>query len=140
MLILAVVDFIWLRSSYGKLAEGKFVGGMSATLTKFASNNPYPFIKNFLQTVAIPNSTTFGLLTMYGEALTAIAMLLGIVWLWKNQANRTAKLLLGAGLAGGLFLNSIFWLSSGWTSASTDGLNLLMAAVQLISLVYLAED
>jgi len=39
------------------------------------------------------------------------------------------------GLIGGITLNTMFWLAAGWTSPSTDGLNLLMLVTQLIGLV-----
>lgn len=134
-LILLVVGFIWSRSSWGKLAEGKFVGGLGATLEKFASKNPYPWYKDFLENVAVPNSTTFGYLTMYGEAFAALAITLSaVILLFKKSVNSLVLIVLSLGLATGAFLNAVFWLASGWTSPSTDGLNLLMFAIELIAL------
>lgn len=134
-LIVLVNGLIWLRSSWGKLTEGKFVGGLAGTLTKFASNNPYPWFKNLLQTVAIPNASTIGLLIMFSEAFIAVALTGGaLYYLFAKKINPTVGLLFKLGLVGGSLLNLIFWLAAGWTSPSTDGLNLVMLATQSIIL------
>ncbi len=140
ILIFAALGFIWARSSYGKLTGGTFVSGLGQTLTKFASNNPYPWYKQFLQNVAIPNSTTFGLMTMWGEVLVALAILGGtFLLLTKGKLNGLVKWVMVLGLIGAMMLNLTFWLASGWTSPSTDGLNLLMFAVELSGVYYLLK-
>lgn len=137
LLIFLAIDFIWLRSSIGKLTEDKFVGSLGITLTKFASKNPYPWFKDFLQNVAIPNAKTFGVLTMWGEFLTAIALTISVLYLlFSKKNNQLITVLLIVGLIGGMLLNATFWLASGWTSASTDGLNLLMFLIQTIGLFF----
>ena len=137
LLILLVVDFIWLKSSYGKFSGGKFVAGMEGTLKKFAEGNPYPPIKEFLQSVAMPNASLFGVLTMWGEALVGLTLLISIIWLlFKKDSNNTASLLLLLGLLGGAFLNAVFYFSSGWTSPSSESLNLLMFMVEAIAAFY----
>lgn len=138
LLILLVVDFIWLRSSFGKLTGGKFVGGLESVLTKFSSNNPYPFVKQFLQNIAVPNSVIFGILTMWGEIFVAVGLGISLIYLLSNpKRNNLILLILLLSLLGGMFLNLVFWLSAGWTSPSTDGLNLLMFFTQLIGLTYI---
>lgn len=138
--LLAILLFnglIWARSSFGKFQSGNFADNLDKTLTVFASKNPYPWYKNFLNNIALPNSQLFGNLTMYGELLTAIAIVGGsIYFLWKGF-NRLVALGMLAGLLGGMFLNMIFWLASGWTSPSTDGINLLMFFVQLTGSMYI---
>lgn len=138
LLILLIVDFIWLRSSFGKLTEGKFVGSLGGILTKFSSNNPYSFVKQFLLNIAIPNSTFFGILTMWGEVFVAVGLGISLVYLLSNpKRNNLILLILLLSLLGGMFLNLVFWFSAGWTSSSTDGLNLLMFFIQLIALTYI---
>ncbi len=140
LLVLLAIGLMWLRSSLGKITEGKFVDSLGATLTKFAGNNPYPFYKSFLEDIAIPNSKTFGLLTMWGEFFAAIAITISVVYLLSAKKSKLpVKTLLISGLVVGIFLNTVFWLASGWTSASTDSLNLLMIAVQSIALVFLIK-
>lgn len=137
LLILLVIDFIWLKSSYGKFSGGKFVLGMEGTLKKFASENPYPPVKDFLQSVAMPNAPVFGTLTMWGEAMVGITLLISLLWLlFKKGGNNSALLLLLLGLLGGAFLNGVFYLSSGWMSPSSESLNLLMFTIEVIAAFY----
>lgn len=134
-LVLSVLGFIWARSSYGKLSEGKFVGSLGETLIKFAGKNPYPWFKKFLESTAVPNSQLFGLLTLWGEVFAAVTILgVSIYLLIKPAKNPRMLMLLALGLLTGLFLNLVFWLAAGWMSPSTDGLNLVMAGIELIGL------
>lgn len=137
LLVLLAVDFIWVRSSVGKIIGGKFVDSLGGVLTKFASQNPYPWYEAFLTSVAIPNSSLLGVLIMLGEAFTAFSLLLGVGLILLNKINKLVIFLVIAGLITGAFLNLNFWLASGWTSASTDSLNLLMFLIQLIGVVYI---
>ncbi|OGE25829.1 hypothetical protein A3C26_04175 [Candidatus Daviesbacteria bacterium RIFCSPHIGHO2_02_FULL_39_12] len=133
ILILLAHGLIWLRSSYGKLAGGRFVDELGKTLTFFAGKNPYPFVKDFLTNTAIPNSKLFANLTMWGELLSALAIIAGAsILLIKKSWDKKAAAVLISGLLGGMFLNAVFWLSSGWTSPSAENINLIMFATQLI--------
>lgn len=137
LLNLLIINFIWARSSFGKITEGKFVDSLGKTLEKFASNNPYPWVKDFLQNSAIPNSSLFGLMTMWGEFLVAVSLALALFYLLiKRESNSLIILLLALGLVGGMFFNIVFWFTAGWTSASTGSLNLLMFLIQLFGLVF----
>jgi len=136
LLIVTVIDYIWLKSSYGKVMGGKFVSSMEGVLKKFASENPYPFVKSFLETMAIPNAPLFGFLTMWGEVLVALSLLVSLVILYLGNGKRLLWMLLSLGLFGGAFLNAIFYLSAGWTSPSSESLNLLMFAIEVIVAVY----
>ncbi len=137
LFVLGVVGFIYLKSSWGKIMGGEFVNNLGGTLGKFASKNPYPWMQNFLQSVAIPNSNIFGLLTMWGEFLSALAILVSVFYLvFSTQKSKLFIFLLLAGSFVGLFLNLIFYFAAGWISPSTESLNLLMFMVELTGLVY----
>lgn len=138
LLILMSNGFIWARSSYGKVNTGTFVDGLGATLTRFADKNPYPWFKSFLQSVAIPNSQIFGQLVFWGELLVALSLTLGILYLIFAPKAKCGIVCLAVtlGLFGGVLMNLFFWLAAGYTSPSTDGLNLVMFITQLIGLVY----
>lgn len=140
LLIFLVDGLIWLRSSVGKLSGGTFPQSLGETLQKFASKNPYPLVKEFLQNVAIPNSQLFGVLTMYGEVLSALAIILGSLALLLQAKDKRMVTVLVAGLLGASFLNLIFWLSSGWTSPSTESLNLLMLVLQVVGVFALVRS
>ncbi len=137
LLILLAIGLVWLRSSYGKLVEGTFVQNLGVTLSKVAPKNPYPWYKDFLTSAVIPNSQIFGTLVLTGEFLSAVLITAGALGLLLSP--RPHKLLnkaLIAGLLIGAFLNITFWLGFGYTSPSTDTLNLLMAAIQVIGAFY----
>lgn len=137
LFILAVVGLIFLRSSLGKITGGEFPASLGKTLAFFSSKNPYPFVKDFLQNIAIPNSALFGLLTMWGEFLIGLSLIICALFLtFSSKRNRAVILLLIAGSGGGMFLNAVFWLAAGWTSPSTESVNLLMFTVELSGLIY----
>lgn len=141
LFVLLSVGLLWLRSSYGKFTSGTFVSGLGETLTKASAKNPYPFFKQFLTSMAIPNAQFFGLLVLWGELLSAVAITVGAVLLLINSnPNKFLSLVLMVGLLGGLLLNIVFWLGFGYTSPSTDSINLLMAAVQIIGLVFILKQ
>lgn len=132
------IGLLWAKSSYGKFASGNFVSTLGATLGKIVDKNPYPWFKEFLNFIAIPNSGLFGSMVMWGEFLAAVAIILGsLILLLNPKANPLIKLMVIAGLLGGVFLNIIFWLGFGYTSPSTDSLNVLMAVVQIIGILFL---
>lgn len=141
LIIFLAMGILWAKSSYGKFTGGTFVSSLGGTLTKTADKNPYPWFKQFLTTVVIPNSKVFGSLVLWGEFLSAVAIIIGALLLLINpKASRQANIILIAGLAGGLFLNIIFWLGFGYTSPSTDSLNLLMAVVEIIGITFLLKQ
>ena len=135
LLIILAVGLIWARSSYGKLSGGNFVSSLATVLIKNSQSNPYPFYKQFLTTVAIPNSVVFGNLTMWGEFLVAVSLVGGSLYLllFKDANEKLARICLISGLIGGIFLNINFWFAFSWTSAASDSLNLLMILIQAIA-------
>lgn len=140
--LLAILLFdgvIWAKSSFGKFTSGNFVQNLGVILDKFASGNPYPWFKSFLQNIAVPSSQLFGNMVLYGELLVAIAIIITTLSLLINPKGccGIVKPLLILGLFGGALMNLFFWLASGWTSPSTDGLNLLMFVTQLAGLLYI---
>ena len=141
LLILLADGLVWLKSSYGKFSGGDFVAGLPATFGKFASKNPYPRFKDFLTSTAIPNYQVFGNLVLWGELFVAVAIVgLTALLLFGVKLNKPWLILLKLGLLGGAFLNLIFFLASGWTSPSTESLNLLMLAVQAVGLVWVMRS
>lgn len=134
LLILLSIGLLWAKSSYGKFTSGTFVSGLDGTLGKIVDKNPHPWFKQFLNNVAIPNSRFFGTLVLWGEFLSAAAIIFGSLILLRNNTNKWARWILITGLVGGLFLNITFWLAFGYTSPSVDSLNLLMAVIEIIGI------
>lgn len=139
--VLLSLGLLWSKSSYGKFSSGTFVSNLGQTLTKAAANNPYPWFKQFLTDVAIPNSQLFGQLVLWGELLSAIAITGGsLILLFNPNVDKLVILGLLAGLTGALLLNVVFWFGFGYTSPSTDSVNLLMAAIEVIGIVVLLRQ
>ena len=135
--IFVALGLIWLKSSWGKLSGGDFVGSLGSTLTRFASQNPYPWYKDFLTSFAIPNSQVFGQLVLWGELLVALGLILIPLYLiFQKKSSRTAYLLLAVSFFGAVLLSVSFWLAAGWTSPSTESVNLLMLLIEAIGLIY----
>lgn len=135
------VGAIWLRSGMEKFSGGTFVDTIAVTLGNFAKKNPFPWYKDFLQTVAIPNAEVFGLLVLWGEFLTGVSIAAACVYLIlkPNDENKTISILLLTGLFFGTLMNLNYWLASGWMSKAVDNLNLLMLAIQLVSLILVVK-
>ncbi len=136
LLTMLVEGLVWLRSSYGKISSGNFVDGMEKSLNAFASKNPFPQVKEFLLQTALPNTKTFGALTLWGEALVALSIVGAAAYLmFGGRQSKAVVWVLLLGLLGGMFLNAVFWLSAGWTSPSTDSVNAVMFGTQLVGFV-----
>lgn len=136
LFVFLAIDLIWLKSSLGKWMGGVFINSLGGILTKFASQNPYPWYKEFLKSVAIPNSSLFGTLILLGETFVAFSLLFGLYFLISKRVNTGIVWLVTLGLITGTLLNANFWLASGWTGASTDSLNLLMFLIEVIGVWY----
>ena len=105
----------WMNSAWGKMNNPRFVSGFAATNANFAKNTQFGWYKDFLTGTVIPNSSTWAYLTMYGEMLVGVALLLG--------------LLTNLGLVGSLFFNLNFYLAAGYSGGSTAGVNLMMLSM-----------
>lgn len=137
ILITLLTGLIWLRSSWDKISGGKFIDSLAPTLTKFSSNNPYPWYKETLLSFAIPNAKSIAPLIMWGEFLVALSLTLVSLALLFNLGNKKILGMVGVvGCLGGMMLNGLFWLAAAWTSPSTDSINLFMLGIQTILLGY----
>ncbi|OGE25159.1 hypothetical protein A3H85_02560 [Candidatus Daviesbacteria bacterium RIFCSPLOWO2_02_FULL_40_8] len=130
LLILLVDSLIWLRSGWGKFSGGKFVEDLPKTLDRFSSQNPHLWYKGILGVIR-ENHNVWGNLIMYGELVSSLVILVGVIFGWFRIYSKPLLVLMAAALLGLSFMNLNFYLASGWTSPSSDGLNLLMFAVQI---------
>jgi len=136
LLNILVIGFIWARSSWGKFTSDEFSKNFASTVSRFVAKNPYPWFKDFLENTVLANSSTFSFLVMWGELLSALSIVGGSAFLIMGTGGKKAVVLLAGGLLVGAFLSATFWFAAGWTSPSTDGLNLLMFAVEVVGLIY----
>jgi hypothetical protein len=143
--IITVLGGIWLRSGWEKFSAGNFAKNLQSTLLFFANGapnnpttaagNPHPFVKNFLMQVAVPNSQIFGHLTLYGEIGVGIS-LIALTALYHFSPISKTLLLIGLcfSLIVSILLSATFWLSAGWTSPSTETVNLFMLLIEVVAL------
>lgn len=136
LLILLADGLLWLRSGFGKISDDKFASGLVGTLGKFASGNPYPPVKDFLQHTAIPNAGTFAFLTQWGEFLSAVVLILSVIYiLVSRKENSLLSWAMVLSLTVLAFLSATFGLAAGWMSSSTESLNILMLVVEVVGIL-----
>ena len=137
VLIQWVLAYEWLHSGWGKWSDPAFMAGIGKSLAGFAAKTPYGWYANFLKSTAIPNAQVFGNVTRSGELLVGTALLLGgIVLLARKRLPAVAIWLVAIACFGGALMNVNFYLSAGWSSPSTSGINLVMGLVELILGIY----
>lgn len=137
LFVLLAVGLVWLKSGLGKFASGNFADTLGPTLVKFMSKNPYPWFVDFINSVVLPQSNMWGLMIMGVELLTGVAVTFSALALLFAPGNGK-RLLWGlkVGLVLGFMLSAVFWLAAGWTSPSTDSLNLLMLVIEAVGALY----
>ncbi|OGL74463.1 hypothetical protein A3E39_01690 [Candidatus Uhrbacteria bacterium RIFCSPHIGHO2_12_FULL_60_25] len=142
ILILLTVQLVfayeWWSSGWEKVTNPLFADGLPKTFAAFASNNPFPWVKNFLTTIATPNAATFALLVTWGALAAGIALFAAAA-LYAYSKNAKMKrwmvALSLAALIGGMLLNATYFFSAGWTGPGTKGMNVVMFWIQAM-LVY----
>ncbi len=60
-------------------ASGRWLGVMPKLITKYASDNPFPWYKSFLLDTVVPNVHVFASLTALGEVAVGISLLFGLL-------------------------------------------------------------
>lgn len=137
ILIQLVIAFAWLKSGWGKFSSPGFMSNISQTMANFAAKTPYEWYGSFLDSFVLPNAELFGNLVRYGEVLTGTTLVIGGLWLLVNGSYRNwAGALVLVALISGFLLNFNFYFASGWSGASTEGVNLVMGLVQLVLVLY----
>lgn len=134
-LVQAVIGFEWLRAGWEKIADSRYVDGMSTTLSAFASKNPTGFYRDFLTGTARPNATFFAYAVSYGELLVGLATLVTAVVVLTRASMHVSQYVAGTALTAlaiGAFMNLNFWIAAGWMSSSTDSINVVMLLTQAI--------
>ncbi len=124
-----VLAYEWLVAGWEKIISPDFAEKLPGTLTFFASKNPLPWVQSFLQEVAVPNAPLLAELVRWGEFAVGAGLLVSmIVFLFvpHQTVKRAAVVGMIAALKGGAFLSAVFYVSAGWTSPSTHGVNMVM--------------
>lgn len=142
ILILLTVQLVfayeWWSSGWEKVTNPLFTGGLPKTLAAFASNNPFPWVEDFLTSVATPNAAAFAFLVTWGSLAAGIALFAAAaVYVYLKDA-KTKRWMIACSLAalvGGMLLNATYFFSAGWTGPGTKAVNVVMFWIQAM-LVY----
>ncbi|MEM5874890.1 MAG: DoxX family protein [Candidatus Aenigmatarchaeota archaeon] len=124
-IIRIVFGIFWILSGLGKVMNPDYVLSFPQTIESFMSKNPNKWYIPFLQNFVLPNSSWLAYLISYGELITGLALVFG--------------LLINFFLAYAVFMNINFYFAAGWLSISTAMLNFLMIAIQIILILSLGS-
>ena len=141
-----LIGYEWLMSGFTKVVRGGFPSGLADELTE-KSEGAASWYVSFLDSVVIPNGSTFGVLIILGEIAVGAALIIAAgLWAFRweglGSGSRTAVLAATAAAAlGGIFMNLNFHLANGsahpWLipgDGFDEGVDLdsLMPAIQLV--------
>lgn len=133
--IQVTIAYEWFTAGWGKLSSSEFVDGIGKTLGFFASQNPFPWYKDFLMGFASRNATLFAYAVEWSQIAIGLVLAVSIVWMVYGK-NRKAPIIASVlALLGGLFMNLNFYLAAGWTGPGSSGINVVMFWTQAV-LVY----
>lgn len=124
-----IAAYAWGSAAWEKLSNPEFLAGMGKTLGYFASKNPFPWYKAFLENVAAKNAVAFGTAVEWSQAAIAFVLVASAVeTVWGKDGGTKRKALLAAALAlaGGMLMNANFYLAAGWTGPGTKGMNVVL--------------
>ncbi|GEM_PF-1554657 len=135
-LIQGVMAYEWWSAGWEKISTPDFVNGINKTLGFFASQNPFPWYKNFLNDFALPNATRFAYTVEWSQIAIAIVLLVTavLVLYTRGSLNKLVLLVAAVALIGGMLMNTNFYLAAGWTGPGTKGSNVVMFWTQAMLL------
>lgn len=130
-----VLAYEWWSAGWEKVSSPGFVANISQTLAVFASKNPFPWYKSFLEGRAMRNATAFAYAVEWSQVLIALALAASAALLLYAHDGKMRRLALcGALIAlfGGAWMNANFYLAAGWTGPGTKGVNVVMFWTQAV--------
>lgn len=115
-----MVGAVWLFEVYPQLASREtFLGQTFASMVQsMASGNPWHFYRDFLLSVVLPHVSVFSYVTLVGNVLVGVCLLLGLLTPYSALL--------------GVFLNINYGLAAGWMDRSDYALNGLLLAAEIV--------
>ena len=116
--IQALIGYEWLMSGITKLVRGGFPSGLADELTEKSEGAPSWYV-SILDSIVIPNASTFGVLIILGEVAVGAALVVAAgLWAfrWEELTVRGRVAVLAASVVsalGGIFMNVNFHLANG---------------------------
>ncbi|HLY64041.1 MAG TPA: TQO small subunit DoxD [Chloroflexota bacterium] len=125
-LLRAAVGGAWLFEAYPQLSDrDSYLGrGFVSMVQTMAGNNPWHFYRNFLEGAVLPHAALFSYLTLVGNTLVGLCLLLGLLTPYS------------ALLA--VFLNINYGLAAGWMDRMDYALNGLMLVAEIVIIAHAA--
>jgi len=119
-LLRAVVGGVWLFEAYPQLtARDSYLGqGFLSLVQSMAAGNPWRFYREFLGSVVLPHASVFSYLTLVGNLLVGLCLLLGLLTPYSAFV--------------GLLLNVNYGLAAGWMDRMTYSLNGLLLVAEIV--------
>ena len=119
-LLRAAVGGVWLYQAYPEVtgASTYLNSSFLAAVQGMAAGNPWHFYREFLVSVVLTHAGVFAYLTLVGNALVGICLLLGLFTPYA--------------VAAGLILNVNYGLAAGWMDRMTYSLNGLLFVAELV--------
>jgi hypothetical protein len=129
----AAIGFEWIKAGWEKITDPAYLSSMTGTLGAFAKD-PFGWYKSFLTGVGIPNAHAFGVLAEWGELLVGLALMVAAaLYLIRLPAmiSGSVRSIALVSLVVAVFMSANYWFAAGYLSVSTDGLNMLMALIEI---------
>ena len=119
-LLRATVGGVWLFEAYPQLAsrDSYLSQGFAAMVQSMAGGNPWRFYRQFLASVVLSHAAVFSYLTLVGNVLVGLCLLLGLLTPYAAFV--------------GIVLNVNYALAAGWSDRMTYSLNALLIAAEIV--------
>src|SRR5947209_5627581 len=118
-LLRMAVGGVWLFEAYPLLlARDSYLGqGFVNTVQAMAVGNPWRFYRDFLERVVLPHASVFSYLTLAGNAVIGVCLLIGLLTPYSAFV--------------AILLNANYGLAAGWMDRTGYALNGLMLVAEL---------
>lgn len=125
-LLRLAVGGVWIFEAYPQIsARDSYLGaGFVKLVQSMAAGNPWHFYRDFLERVVLPHASVFSYVTLVGNMLIGICLLLGLL---TPYASAVAML-----------LNINYALASGWMDRMNYSLNAVLFFSELLILAMMA--
>lgn len=125
-LLRLAVGATWIFEAYPQLVtRDTYLGaGFVKLVQSMASGNPWHFYSNFLDRVVLPHASVFSYLTLAGNLLVGVCLLLGLLTPYAASA--------------AMLLNINYALADGWLNRTYYSLNAVMFFAELLLLAMAA--
>lgn len=131
-----VLAYEWWTAGWEKVSSSAFVEDIGRTLAAFASRNPFPWYKSFLEGFAARNSTLLAYAVEWTQIVIGLTLALfaAVILYRPDDAGRNRRWLRCAiwCLAAGAVMNANFYLAAGWNNPGTRGVNVVMFWSQIV--------